>query len=107
MSYTRTMTLRTPVDLEEVARISRAHGVKRLRVFGSAVTDRFDPEQSDIDLLVEFATVSTDAFDTYFALKEELEASFSRPVDLVMADALRNPHFRAAALATAEDLYAA
>ncbi|HKT56621.1 MAG TPA: nucleotidyltransferase domain-containing protein [Microbacterium sp.] len=95
------------VDRDEVARIARAHDVRRLQVFGSAVSGKFDATKSDVDLLVELDPDVDDPFDAYFALKEDLEALFARPVDLVMADAIRNPHFRERVLATAEDLYTA
>jgi predicted nucleotidyltransferase len=81
--------------------------VRRIRVFGSAVEDRFDDERSDVDLLVEFMPDVQDPFDAYFGLKEDLEKLFARRVDLVMAEAVRNPYFKAAATANAEDLYAA
>jgi uncharacterized protein len=101
------MPLGIALDRDEVARIARAHGVRRLQVFGSAVSGAFDEARSDIDLLVEFEPGADDPFEAYFALKEDLEALFARPVDLVMSGAVRNPHFRARVLATAEDLYAA
>lgn len=40
--------------LPELQRLCREFNVERLEVFGSAVADGFDPEQSDIDLLVTF-----------------------------------------------------
>lgn len=67
-------------------------GVARLGLFGSAATDGFNPAKSDIDLLVEFTEEAREkAFDNYFGLREELQALFSRPVDLVTRRALRNP----------------
>jgi predicted nucleotidyltransferase len=33
--------------------LCKSHNVKYLYAFGSATDDRFDPERSDIDLLVE------------------------------------------------------
>lgn len=101
------MPLMIAVDRSEVERIAQTHRVRRLRVFGSAVTSGFDPDSSDVDLLVDFDPTVTDPFDAYFGLKDDLEALFARPVDLVMAGAVRNPHFKARVLATAEDLYAA
>ncbi|REJ08083.1 hypothetical protein DY023_02115 [Microbacterium bovistercoris] len=101
------MGLKIEVDADELARIARSHGVRRLRVFGSAVTGDFDPERSDVDLLVDLAPDSDDAFDAYFGLKEDLECFFGRTVDLVMSDAVRNPYFRERALASAKELYAA
>lgn len=95
------------LDREAIAAVCRAHSVRRLRLFGSASSGRFDPSRSDVDVLVEFAAEVPDPFDAYFGLKEDLERLLGRPVDLVMADAVRNPHFAAAALAEAEELYAA
>lgn len=95
------------LDREALAAVCRARGVSRLRVFGSALTERFDPERSDIDFLVEFAPEVSDLFDAYFGLKEDLEELLGRPVDLVMTDAVTNPYFAKAAFASAEDVYAA
>ena len=61
-------------------------------MFGSAVTDRFDPERSDVDFLVEFQHVAA-SLQNYFGLKEALEELLGRPVDLVAPRALRNPYF--------------
>lgn len=69
--------------------------MRRLAVFGSAVTDRFDPERSDLDLLVEFSSDIQHPFRAYFGLKEELESLFERPVDLVEAGAVTNPYVSA------------
>ena len=49
----------------------------------------------DLDLLVEFEPLPADAYaDAYFELLADLEELFERPVDLVMASALRNPFIR-------------
>ncbi|HAS32269.1 MAG TPA: hypothetical protein DEA59_04885 [Microbacterium sp.] len=101
------MTLRLHVDRDAIAAVCRARGVRRMRVFGSAVAERFDDAHSDVDLLVEFEKGLADPFDAYFGLKEDLESMLGRRVDLVMADAVRNPYFDASATATAEELYAA
>lgn len=101
------MNIRIDVNPEEIARIAQSHGVRRLRAFGSVLTDTFDPRRSDIDMFVEFEPGSADPFDDYFGLKEELEELFGRPVDLVMTDAVRNPHFKEGAFAATVDLYAA
>lgn len=101
------MTLKPGFDVEEIADVCRSRGVRRLRVFGSALGDRFDESRSDVDLLVEFEPDSPDLFDSYFGLKEDLELLLGRRVDLVMVDAVRNPYFEAAALETAEIVYEA
>lgn len=70
------------------------HKVGQLYLFGSALTSQFN-EASDIDLLVQFSQVDLlEYFDNYMDFKEELEALFNRPVDLVENQAIRNPVFR-------------
>jgi len=85
--------------LEEICR--RFH-VIRLEVFGSATGPEFDEQSSDLDFLVEFDDVPPggrfDAyfglhFDAYFGLHRALRDLFSRPVDLVEPDGMRNPYF--------------
>ncbi len=69
--------------------------VARLELFGSATTDSFIPERSDLDFLVEFiANADLGPWMTnYFDLKDTLERLFGRPVDLVFNSALKNPYF--------------
>lgn len=95
------------LDLKAIARACEQHGVARLRIFGSALTERFDPEASDLDFLVDFVPGNMNQFHDYFDLKFELERITGRSVDLVDASAVRNPYFRAAVLESARDLYAA
>ena len=92
----------------EIEALCRALGVKRLDVFGSAATAAFKPESSDLDFLVEFGEdPEANRFHDYFDLKEALEALFSRPVDLVMESAMKNPYFIESVQATRVQLYAA
>lgn len=74
------------------ADISKRFGVISLSVFGS-VSRGEEHENSDVDLLVEFAGPAT--FDGYFDLKFYLEDLLGRSVDLVTTKALRKelrPH---------------
>lgn len=95
------------LDRDAIADLCRRFGVRRLFVFGSAVTDRFDPERSDVDFLVEFTDDMPHTLDQYFDLKDALEAAVGRPVDLVEASALRNPFVIKSIEATKQELYAA
>jgi uncharacterized protein len=80
---------------EEIGRMCRKHRVRRLSLFGSAASERFDPSRSDVDVLVEFEKmVPTDHAGHYFGLQEDLEALLQRPVDLVEPGPIRNPYFR-------------
>ncbi|WP_410577675.1 nucleotidyltransferase family protein [Amycolatopsis sp. lyj-108] len=92
----------------EIEELCRTHSVRRLDLFGSAVSDRFDVVSSDVDVLVEFDTgPGFDYFGTYFDLKEGLEQVLGRPVDLVSVTSIRNPYFKQQVLETRELLYAA
>jgi uncharacterized protein len=84
------------------------HGVTRLALFGSATGDRFDPERSDLDFLVDFGQMARDQHaGAYFGLLADLEALFARSVDLVESAALRNPYRRREIEATQVQLHAA
>jgi predicted nucleotidyltransferase len=95
------------VDRDAIARACQRFGVARLRLFGSGVTDRFDPERSDFDFLVDFQPQVTDLLGNYLGLTAALEQITGRKVDLVMTDAVENPYFAAEASRGAQVLYAA
>jgi predicted nucleotidyltransferase len=92
----------------ELSRLCARLSVRELRVFGSAVTDRFDPSRSDVDVLVEFFDPEAPGIaDRFMALAEGLECIFQRPVDLVTKQAMKNPVFRQTVEKTSKPLYAA
>ena len=95
------------MDRDAIARLCRRYGVRRMVVFGSAVTESFDELSSDVDFFVEFDEGIEDRFVAYFGLKESLETLLGRPVDLVAAPALKNPYFAASVARTGQELYAA
>jgi predicted nucleotidyltransferase len=82
---------------EELRALCRRFHVRRLDLFGSAARGDFDPKHSDIDFLVEFDRQHPEAlsFNTYFGLKEALEALLGRRVDLVESRGVRNPYLKA------------
>ena len=59
----------------------QAHGISRLRLFGSAVRGDFDPQRSDLDLLVDYEPGRHPGLD-HFRIAEELSELFGRKVDL-------------------------
>ncbi|MCF6148188.1 MAG: hypothetical protein E3K37_05975 [Candidatus Kuenenia sp.] len=78
----------------KIERVCRQFPIKRLGIFGSALTQDFGLE-SDVDVLVVFdSDENIDLFDKYFELKEQLETIFEREVDLVIDKPFRNPVFR-------------
>lgn len=93
------------VALEQLCR--RYH-VRRLELFGSAAAGLDQPGVSDYDFLVEFEPLASGAYaDTFFGLQEALEDLFERPVDLVVASAIKNPYFRESVDRTKSLVYAA
>lgn len=101
------MEMSVLLDLGAIRSACERYGVERLRVFGSVLTDRFDPETSDVDFLVTFQPERENLFHDYFDLKLELERIVGRRVDLVMERSVRNPFFKASANGSAQDIYAA
>ncbi len=93
---------------EAIAELCKRHGVTRLHAFGSALRDDFDSEESDLDLLVEFATMEPYArVNAYFILLEELRQLLNRKIDLVMVEAVKNPYIARDIERTKQVLYAA
>jgi uncharacterized protein len=96
-------------NIESVRALCRRYGVARLEVFGSAADGTFDPDNSDIDFIVEFLP----DYDlgpwmaNYHDLRAELMRLFGREVDLVMAGAPKNPFFLRELNRTRKVLYAA
>jgi predicted nucleotidyltransferase len=83
--------------------------VTRLELFGSAVTDDFDPARSDLDFLVEFdfSAEKVNWLNVYFEFKESLEALFGRSVDLLSFRSMENPYLIASVERQRTSLYAA
>lgn len=101
-------TALAPSQLDAMTRACRRHRVARLYVFGSVLRPDFRPGESDIDLLVEFQPDAPEAlYKTYFSLLNELRQTLESPIDLVMADAIRNPYVKASIEASKQEIYAA
>jgi len=82
-------------QLDAIAEACQLHQVQRMHLFGSSLRDDFDPRLSDLDLLVEFQPIEPgDLAQAYFGLEQQLSAITGKPVDLVMADAVRKPYVR-------------
>ena len=92
----------------ELSDLCRRYRVLSLSLFGSATRDDFDPERSDYDFLVDFEALPPGQYaDAYFGLLESLVLLMGRPVDLVVASAIKNPYFRQSVEQTRSLLYAA
>lgn len=79
----------------ELKALCDRYKVERLALFGAALREDFDSEQSDLDLVVEFAPMlPQEHADSYFGLLEALEDLLGRCVDLVEIGAVRNLYLR-------------
>lgn len=75
--------------------LCKNHKVKYLYAFGSSVTEKFDPEKSDIDLLVEIDVKDPiDRGEKLLSLWDLFESFFNRKVDLLTDSSIRNPFLR-------------
>lgn len=80
---------------EDFSDLCKSHKVKYLYAFGSSVTDKFDINNSDIDLLVEIDTNDPIARgESLLSLWDLFEAFFSRKVDMLTDSSIRNPFLR-------------
>lgn len=94
------------VEQEQLSGFCRRHGVRRLLLFGSVLTERFT-DSSDIDVLVEFEPGVRVGFLRMAAMERELSGLFGgRKVDLRTPKEL-SPYFRDEVLRTAQVQYAA
>ena len=95
-------------QLDAIADACRRQHVARMDVFGSVLRPDYRPGESDIDLLVEFQPLDpASLYKAYFALLNDLRLGLASRVDLVMADAVRNPYVKQTIEASRQQIYAA
>lgn len=76
--------------------LCRSHKVDKIYAFGSSITDHFDPEKSDIDIVVKIdIDEPADRGEALLSLWNKLEILFQRKVDLLTEDSIRNPYLKA------------
>ena len=69
--------------------------IKKLYIFGSALTPQFDEETSDIDVLIETTDMQPEEKgENLIALWDNLEVLFDRKIDLLTENSLRNPFLK-------------
>ncbi|HET8828730.1 MAG TPA: nucleotidyltransferase domain-containing protein [Pelobium sp.] len=77
--------------MDALKKLCQTFQVEKLYLFGSALNSKFN-RKSDLDFLVKFKSVEpSEYFDNYIGLKEKLESLFTRKVDLLEEQALKNP----------------
>jgi len=92
------------IDQGALAELCRRQGVSKLSLFGSALRGDFDPDRSDLDLLVEFAPGVSKSLFKLVKMQNELGHLFGRDVDLTTPGSL-SKYFRDDVLSAAVVLY--
>ena len=82
------------IDFNKIDDLCRKHKVRKLFVFGSVLTERFN-EQSDVDLIADFDKKEiNDFFINFFDFKYSMEDLFGRKVDLLEDKPIKNSYLR-------------
>ena len=91
--------------LEELC---KKYHVQKLELFGSAVTNNFDPAKSDLDFLVQFQPLNQgELFAFYFDFLNDLRNLFGLKIDLITSESVNSPHLQKAIALQRKTLYAA
>lgn len=76
--------------------LCHSHRVEKIYAFGSSITEHFNPDSSDIDLVVKVDVADpADRGEALLSLWDKLEAFFKRKVDLLTDESIKNPYLRA------------
>ena len=86
------------INLQKIFELCRKYKVKKLYVFGSILTNRFN-DNSDVDFCVDFDKESIneaklDWAALFFDFLHEMESLLKRKVDIVFDTYISNPIFR-------------
>jgi len=77
--------------IDDLKKLCKKFHVAEFYVFGSIAKGDYN-ENSDIDFLVRFSGVNPlDYFDNYMDFKDDLKKLFSRDIDLVEIQTIKNP----------------
>ena len=91
------------IDREKIARFCRERGIRRLSLFGSVLRDDFDPQRSDVDMLVELLPGTRPGWE-FYGWHEDLTPIIGRKVDLHTPKSI-SEYFRDEVLREALPLY--
>jgi len=76
--------LAIPIPHEDIAAFCRKWGIRRLSFFGSIARNDFDPERSDVDVLVELRPDTKARGLAFFGAEQELSEIFDgRKVEMM------------------------
>ena len=94
-----------PIDLDraKISAFCRQRRIRKLSLFGSVLRDDFDPERSDVDVLVEFMPGVRPGL-RFFGYGDELAEIIGHKVDFNTAEWL-SKYFREAVVREAVAIY--
>jgi uncharacterized protein len=79
--------IRIDIPQDRLEAFCRAHRIRRLSLFGSALRDDFRPD-SDVDVLVSFEAGARHSLFDLVTMQDELQVILGREVDLVEREAV-------------------
>ncbi|SRR5258708_15964766 len=86
--------------------LCKDHKVNKIYAFGSSITDHFDQNKSDIDVIVELDIRDPlDYGEMLLTFWDKLELFFNRKVDLLTDESIRNPYLRKSIDSTKKLIY--
>jgi predicted nucleotidyltransferase len=91
---------------KEIEAVARKWRIRELSLFGSVLSEQFS-ENSDIDVLIQFDKEADYSLFDLVDLKEDLEKTLGRTVDLVEKAGIKNPYRKEEIFNTAKVIYAA
>ena len=91
--------MKLPIEIEnkieKLLILCNKYKVNRIFVFGSIAKGTFNPQSSDIDLIVELEDLPpSEKGEILMKLWSELEDLFARKVDLLTSLNIKNPYLR-------------
>ena len=90
----------------QLTQLCEQYRVEKLYVFGSVITERFNPLTSDIDLIVELQPrPPTEYGGALIDFRIDLEALFERKVDLLSDQPIKNIIFKRVVERTKQLIY--
>jgi predicted nucleotidyltransferase len=99
-----------PIDYDQIVAFCQKFKIAELALFGSVLRDDFQPDKSDVDVLVAFHPDAHWTLFDWVDMEEEIKNIFRRDVDLVSRRGIersRNDLRRQAILNSSQIIYAA
>ncbi len=104
------MNTKVPIDHEKIVDFCQRWKITEFSIFGSVLRDDFQPDSSDIDVLVSFSNDAHWTLLDWVDMENDLKSFFGRKVDLVSRRGIERSHnylHRKAILESAKVIYAA